>query len=392
MVGTDLGGWLVIEPWITPSLFYRFLDKTQEEGSGWDMWTLCETLGPEEGNRVLRAHWDNWVTEDLIKDLVDRDVEILRLPIGDWTLKQYGPYEGCTDGAKDYVHWLLKTAEDYNLKVLLDIHGVKDSQNGYESSGQAERVIWTDDTHFTTASDAEWMGHWNGSSYDYINLDNINWAIDTVYWLLHEYGTYSSFHSLSPVNEPWTNSDKDTLKNFYRKVREVMRDYNHDLVFVFGDFSSQLDADYWNDLFEDDDMENVVMDTHLYLAFGGMMDTASEYCDFLVNNLMAPRADIKYPVWVGEWSLATETCATWLLGFNSESPENCQRVDCPAADNYLPADVAVDFDRTAATVGPYRNSDLSIKYGQCQTDSTRFTDADVQTMATCWLNALNDQF
>ena len=26
--GTNIGGWLVLEPWITPSLFYRFLGKT----------------------------------------------------------------------------------------------------------------------------------------------------------------------------------------------------------------------------------------------------------------------------------------------------------------------------------------------------------------------------
>jgi len=27
MVGTNAGGWMVLEPWITPSLFYRFLGK-----------------------------------------------------------------------------------------------------------------------------------------------------------------------------------------------------------------------------------------------------------------------------------------------------------------------------------------------------------------------------
>jgi aryl-phospho-beta-D-glucosidase BglC (GH1 family) len=27
VTGTNLGGWMVLEPWITPSLFYRFLDK-----------------------------------------------------------------------------------------------------------------------------------------------------------------------------------------------------------------------------------------------------------------------------------------------------------------------------------------------------------------------------
>jgi len=28
MIGTNIGGWMVLEPWITPSLFYRFLGKT----------------------------------------------------------------------------------------------------------------------------------------------------------------------------------------------------------------------------------------------------------------------------------------------------------------------------------------------------------------------------
>ena len=28
MTGTALGGWMVLEPWITPSLFYQFLGRT----------------------------------------------------------------------------------------------------------------------------------------------------------------------------------------------------------------------------------------------------------------------------------------------------------------------------------------------------------------------------
>ena len=84
MIGTNIGGWLVLEPWITPSLFYRFLGKKKSEGVGMDSYTLCEALGPVEGNRVMRAHWDVWVTEDNIKQLVDREVELVRLPVGDW--------------------------------------------------------------------------------------------------------------------------------------------------------------------------------------------------------------------------------------------------------------------------------------------------------------------
>lgn len=36
MVGVNIGGWMVLEPWITPSLFYRFLGKTQSDGIGMD--------------------------------------------------------------------------------------------------------------------------------------------------------------------------------------------------------------------------------------------------------------------------------------------------------------------------------------------------------------------
>ena len=64
MVGSNIGGWLVLEPWITPSLFYRFLGKKHSDGIGMDSWTFCEALGPEEGNKVMRAHWDEWLKEE----------------------------------------------------------------------------------------------------------------------------------------------------------------------------------------------------------------------------------------------------------------------------------------------------------------------------------------
>ena len=135
MVGTNIGGWMVLEPWITPSLFYRFLGKTHSEGVGMSQWTFCEALGAKEGNRVLRAHWDAWLTEDYIKELADSEIELVRLPLGDWTLKQYGPYHGCTDGAKEKIKWALDRFAEHGIKVLLDVHAVKGSQNGFDNSG-----------------------------------------------------------------------------------------------------------------------------------------------------------------------------------------------------------------------------------------------------------------
>jgi glucan 1,3-beta-glucosidase len=120
-------------------------------------YSFCEALGAEEGNRVLRAHWDAWITEDIIAGMAEREVEVARLPIGDWTLKEYGPYVGCTTGAAEKIDWFMDMAEKYNIKVLLDVHAVKDSQNGFDNSGQATITEWITDDHFS-----HWEHAWAG--------------------------------------------------------------------------------------------------------------------------------------------------------------------------------------------------------------------------------------
>jgi len=148
MVGTNIGGWMVLEPWITPSFFYRFLGKTHSEGVGADSYTVCEALGPDEGNKVMRSHWDNWLTRHHIKALADRHVEVVRIPIGDWTLMPYGPYVGCMDGAAEHIEWAMDLFYDHGIKVLLDVHALEGSQNGFDNSGKASDTEWLDETHY----------------------------------------------------------------------------------------------------------------------------------------------------------------------------------------------------------------------------------------------------
>ena len=39
------------------------------------------------------------------------------------------------DGAAEKIEWFLDTAAKHNLKVLLDVHALVDSQNGFDNSG-----------------------------------------------------------------------------------------------------------------------------------------------------------------------------------------------------------------------------------------------------------------
>lgn len=222
--GTNAGGWLVLEPWITPSLFYRFLGK-DEDHTAMDSWTLCERLGPVEGNKLMRAHWDAWFTEDHLKELAHKGVEIIRLPIGDWTLDPYGPYVGCMDGSADKVQWFYDTAHKYGIKVLMDLHAIKDSQNGYDNSGQVMVIDWSDKNHFTRNSQGKWWGTWHADTktYDPINYDNFKRGLQIHENLLKRWGSHPAFYAFQPLNEPQTNPILDLLKDWYRSSRKLQQ-------------------------------------------------------------------------------------------------------------------------------------------------------------------------
>jgi aryl-phospho-beta-D-glucosidase BglC (GH1 family) len=99
--GVNIGGFLVLEPWITPSLFYQFLGQTEPKKVGMDTHSFCTALGSEEANKQLRRcvqrrwapctrndcviyvcrHWAAWVTEDHIKQLASYKINSLRIPV-----------------------------------------------------------------------------------------------------------------------------------------------------------------------------------------------------------------------------------------------------------------------------------------------------------------------
>jgi glucan 1,3-beta-glucosidase len=66
--GVNLGGWLLLEPWITPSIFEnnRELYKTNQII---DEYSLCKILGKEKARDVLEKHWNSFCTKNDIKEL-----------------------------------------------------------------------------------------------------------------------------------------------------------------------------------------------------------------------------------------------------------------------------------------------------------------------------------
>ena len=82
---------------------------------------------------------------------------------------------------------------------------MKDSQNGFDNSGKANRTIWLDETHYRHDTIGEWMGPWDEElqEYTYISLENIRWGIKTSADLVEKWGHHPALYALQPLNEPW---------------------------------------------------------------------------------------------------------------------------------------------------------------------------------------------
>lgn len=204
---------------------------------------------------------------------------------------------------------------------------------------------------------------------------------------MDKWGQHPAVYALEPVNEPWGPTPRNTLYQFYRDVRDIVHGSNPDVKFVFYayDFS-----DDWNNLFDDDDHHNVVMDTHYYQAWWSAQDSIQSHCGAYWDNF-AIADKIKYELWIGEWSLATDVCAMWLGGFNDNSSpyvHTCKWVDCPKP--YLTGDVAIDLDRSAGKLGPFGNEDTSTpNHGQCPTDSDFWPDSDMTYFGQCIMEVMD---
>ena len=63
-------------------------------------------------------------------------------------------------------------------------------------------------------------------------------------------------------------------------------------------------------------------------------------------------------------------------------------MECPKS--YLPAEFAVDFDRTKESLGPYGSGNqawFGIHNGKCSSDSTTFKADDIQKLGQCAIQA-----
>ena len=266
--GVNLGGWLVLEKWMTPSVFSGV--------TAVDEYGLCKELGPTKAPKLLDAHRSSFITEADFAWIAQQGLNAVRLPIGSWVFGDEAPYVG----AIGYVDRAFEWANKYGLQIILDLHGAPGSQNGNDHSGRAGRKQW-------------------GSQV------TISQTLDVLEKLATRYGGSAALAAIEVLNEPSYRLGRRRLTSFYEQAYQRIRTRCDKRVAII--FHDAFRPKRWDAILRPPVYERVMIDHHYYQVFGWMDKIRP-----LKNQLLRPQILAKRitrlqrirPAIIGEWSLA----------------------------------------------------------------------------------------
>ncbi|MBR1843015.1 MAG: cellulase family glycosylhydrolase [Oscillospiraceae bacterium] len=307
--GTNLGNWLVLEKWMKPDLFA----STETEDETW----LGRKMQPDEFAALIKEHRDTYVTEEDFAFIASQGLNMVRLPVPYFTFGDRPPFVDATEWIDKAFDW----AEKYDLKILLDLHTVPYSQNGYDNGGLTG------------------VCHW------YKHPDEVEFALTVLERLAKRYGERKGLYGIEVLNEPisWivyvtapstgkaVNKEEAKgsgyvpltfLREFYTNAYIALRAIlPEEKVIVFHD---GFRCTSWKNFFRERGFKNVALDTHPYIfAMENFVPFAKPwaykiYLAGVMSQIRRAQRDI--PVIVGEWCI----CNKYANNVQSDK-EECRR-------------------------------------------------------------------
>ena len=295
----NLGNWLVLERWMKPGIFAA-------SGEADEIW-LHRATESAELESLLTRHRDTYITEADFRNIAAHGCNLVRIPVPYFIFGDVSGHPGCIEYLDRAFDW----AERTGLKILIDLHTVPGSQNGFDNGGLTGVVRW----HHSPRA--------------------VSYALNVLACLARRYRDRAALFGIEVLNEPidWLTyaaspSSRQAkakseargsgpipmafLKRFYResyrRLRPILAE-NQIIVFHDG-----FRLGRWRDWFVREGMQGVMLDTHIYLVMAEHFPLfrmiperwmMSCYRLFVCWNERRIRRAARYtPVIVGEWCVA----------------------------------------------------------------------------------------
>jgi len=297
--GVNLGGWLLLEKWMTPSLF--------EGHAATDETTWCAELGREAPAR-LREHWKRFITREDFAWLAGVGINAVRIPLGHWIFGPPYPYHEkygadphpFVQGGINVLDRALGWAAEFGLRVILDLHAAPGCQNGLDNGGIRDVCEWH--------TREEYQAH----------------SVEVLGRLAQRYRSSSALCGIQLLNEPRQDVPTALLKAYYLRAYQAIRAHcpPDRVAIVFHDgFRSHRE---YLGFMQPPLYENVIFDVHRYQCFEradidmdihGHLHKAGDLWRQEAEDI---QRELGLPAIVGEWSLGfdPEFVALWSGPFN----------------------------------------------------------------------------
>lgn len=293
--GVNLGNWLVLEKWMSPALF----EGTTAE----DEYYLPTQLSPEVYEARIKIHRSEYITERDFVTIKRMGIESVRIPVPYFIFGDRKPFIGCIEELDKAFNW----AEKYGLTILIDLHTVPLSQNGFDNGGISGVCKWAQEP------------------------EEIEFALSVLERLAKRYGNRKGLFGIQPLNEPitenmWETMDvqnrytpadpelakgsapitMDFLRQFYLEAYDRISEYMPKDKYVVIHDGFELMA--WKDFMQEEKYSNVILDTHQYLMVAearGCSQTVEGYLKYIKEELQPQITEMEkyFPVICGEWCL-----------------------------------------------------------------------------------------
>ena len=293
--GVNLGNWLVLEKWMSPALF----EGTTAE----DEYYLPTQLSPEVYEARIKIHRSEYITERDFVTIKRMGMESVRIPVPYFIFGDRKPFIGCIEVLDKAFNW----AEKYGLTILIDLHSVPLSQNGFDNGGISGVCKWAQ------------------------NPDEVEFTLGVLERLAKRYGNRKGLFGIQPLNEPVTENMWETmdvqkryapvdpelakgsapitmkfLRQFYLDAYDRISAYMPKDKYVVIHDGFELMA--WKDFMQEEKYSNVILDTHQYLMVAearGCSQTVEGYLKYIKEELQPQITEMEkyFPVICGEWCL-----------------------------------------------------------------------------------------
>jgi aryl-phospho-beta-D-glucosidase BglC (GH1 family) len=118
--GVNLGSLFIIEPWMAN-------DAWNAMGCGGknSEFDCMMALGQAKGDAAFQSHWNSWITQNDLQQMVNLGLNTIRIPVGYWMREDivWRDSEWFPKGGFPYLQRICNDAANLGMYIIMDLHG-----------------------------------------------------------------------------------------------------------------------------------------------------------------------------------------------------------------------------------------------------------------------------